>query len=231
MRSDEAVALGRDYYSSLTISRPDRDGFVQFILRYWRPHGILLDIGTGMGSILSGLSKRNSSIIPIGLDHSLSLLCVRPSRTLGIQADASIGLPFSNTSVDAVILSAILHLVADPLELEADISRRYLNRFAPRLATLDRKRYPKLMSLKLALAALGAPVRAVDNVHLGHFRLSNEFLSSLRARPWSTLGLLSAQERQHLFHGLEERICSIESCGSVRPRLPVMRTGLMAIKS
>jgi len=83
----------------------------------------IVDIGTADGLMLDELRRRLGSLVFLGMDLSFSLLGANPrSSTLKIQADA-LQIPIKNGSADAVIATAVIEHVPDPMLMLHECAR------------------------------------------------------------------------------------------------------------
>ena len=118
------------------------DSFVEHALRLIGPGpGCALDIGCGPGQISMKLSIRLPGWKLIGLDRSLTMIArAREAQDSRVKALASRGvrvsveglhflagdagsLPFRDSSFDLVLCNSVLHHLADPARLFAEIRR------------------------------------------------------------------------------------------------------------
>ena len=90
--------------------------------------GVVLEIGTGTGGLLTGLAARASNVI--GVDHSPAMLAEARHRLANSEAtgiELRLGemthLPLPDASTGCVVAAMVLHHAADPQAVLAEIRR------------------------------------------------------------------------------------------------------------
>jgi ubiquinone/menaquinone biosynthesis C-methylase UbiE len=105
--------------------------FVADFLASWKPHGRVLDVGTGTAQIPMEFCKQSPAgkIIAIDLAAHMVELARRNVAKAGLSeridvqlADAK-GLPFPDSHFDAVMSNSIVHHIPEPLAVLADMVR------------------------------------------------------------------------------------------------------------
>lgn len=87
------------------------------------PLQVVVDLGTADGLMLDELRRRLGSLFYLGIDLSFALLRVHPSEGVTkIQADASV-VPLRSGVADAVIATAVIEHVSDPLAMMRECVR------------------------------------------------------------------------------------------------------------
>lgn len=174
----------------------------------------VLDIGCGTGVLAAALAERGARVW--GVDAEPAMLEVARGRMLvgvGLREARAEALPFKDGWFDRAVMRLVVHLLDrpaafaearrvlgpegrlaiatfDPLHFDTF----WLNALCPRLADLDRARFPDGLALQAELAAAG--FSATRLVRLSQQRLlgREEALERLRGRYISTLQLLEPEE-------------------------------------
>ena len=175
----------------------------------------VLDVGCGTGALASALAERAHARV-WGVEPSEGMLAVaraRVPRAAGLRHGRAERLPFRDGWFDAVVLSLVVHLLERPAAL-AEAARvlvpggriaiatfapehfdvYWLSPWFPRIAAVDRERFP-------TPAALGRELAAAGFGELRSARLSwrgalerEEALERIRGRHISTFDLLAEEE-------------------------------------
>jgi ubiquinone/menaquinone biosynthesis C-methylase UbiE len=198
--------------------RPRDDDWWELLDLMVREGGLVgrrvLDLGCGTGAVAESLDERGARVW--GVDASEEMLAVARSRLparVAVRHASAERLPFKDGWFERVVARLVVHLLDRPrafaelarvLEVDgravlatmdpASFERFWLNRVFPRLAEIDRARFPDERQLVADLE--GAGFRAVRVVHLAQRgELPRErALERIRGRYISTLHLLSDDE-------------------------------------
>ena len=164
--ADAAPQTAQARYYEQTASRYDRDHAddveneraLAHIARFVEDLGVrrVLDVGTGTGRGLSALNERATGLDLFGVEPVEDLVRqARRHRTAGLVRGSVFALPFADSSMDAVIETAVLHHVADPAGAVAEMLR--VARRAVFIADANRFGQGRLVArlAKLALCRAG----------------------------------------------------------------------------
>ena len=181
----------------------------------------VLDVGCGTGALAAALTERAHARV-WGVEPSEAMLAVartRVPRGVGLRPGRAERLPFRDAWFDAVVLSLVVHLLDRPAAL-AEAARvlapggrvavatfapehfdvYWLSPWFPRIAELDRARFPDPGSLERELAAAGFVELRSARLGWRGMLEREEALARIRGRHISTFDLLGEDE---LHAGLE----------------------------
>lgn len=211
-------SLPVDFYSRRVNASPrDYTAFAEFVSQHApsSPRPWIVDVGVGSGEVLQTILR----CVParaIALDRDLSLARDAARRFQSVLADFDRTIPLSTSSVDAVVLSFVLHLAGARSRLlaecrrilmpgghlfiltasERQIAARFLNRFFPALQEIDRNRYPTMATLQCELEEAGLRICEVKSLYLGDILLDQTFVDALESASWSSFALLDEEDRR-----------------------------------
>lgn len=242
--------LPSDFYSR-RLQSPVRDfsafaGFIGRFLSAGAP-ARLLDVGVGRGDVLRAISAAVPGLTTFAVDIDPALARAASSHTRSLIADVECALPCKRSSLHAVVLSFVLHLlsrrepflaecrrVAVPGGLlfiltatETQLAERFLNRFFPSLYRLDSVRYPTLAALRCELEQNGFRVSAVETLDLGEITIDRQFVRELRDAAWSSFALLDEPERREGLLRLDAYLEALPA-GALPLRSPWRRCAIVA---
>lgn len=175
----------------------------------------VLDAGGGGGEVLAGIAERRTLELGCVLDRSLRVgASCEDSDLHRVRGDLNHSFPFQPSVFDTVIAASVLHLLDDMTHFFSECSRvggpgltvyvltcgrrdlksRFLNRFWPRLESIDQERYPSEAEIRRAAKLAGLRSIWTGAVCLGEVIVDDAFAVSLANRPWSTLALLETSD-------------------------------------
>jgi ubiquinone/menaquinone biosynthesis C-methylase UbiE len=105
--------------------------FVVDFLAVWRPHGQVLDVGTGTAQIPIELCRQNPTVTVVAIDAARHMLEVGAANVKKAGFDQRLELrfcdakrlPFAGGSFAAVMSNSIVHHIPEPLEVLREIRR------------------------------------------------------------------------------------------------------------
>jgi ubiquinone/menaquinone biosynthesis C-methylase UbiE len=105
--------------------------FVSDFLAFWRPHGTILDVGTGTAQIPIEFCRQSPTGSVVGVDAAHHMLAVAQANVdraglqqrLRLQACDAKKLPFDNASFDAVMSNSIVHHIPEPFDVLKEMVR------------------------------------------------------------------------------------------------------------
>lgn len=177
---------------------------------------MVLDIGCGTGNYTHALQQATRAHIH-GLDQSEGMLAKARRKNAAIdfrQGDAQ-QLPYADAGFDFVYMTDVIHHVPDIHKLFAEIrrvlkpsgaacivtqsyaqiERRPIARFFPATVAADKARYPDIPEIVAAAAMQGLALVRVESSGEGEPTVyDRRFLEQVRARGYSMLHLISAEE-------------------------------------
>ncbi len=125
----DSAEEARDY-DAMDHSQVNR-AFVADLLAVWRPHGQILDVGTGTALIPLEFCRQTAQATVVAIDAAQHMidLARRNVERAGLSAriearfsDAK-GLPFQNGAFDATMSNSIVHHIPEPLGVLKEIVR------------------------------------------------------------------------------------------------------------
>jgi len=122
---EDAIADSYDFhYYGAPIPRAHLRAFVKLIRRYTKPHHLVLDLGGGTGAVTERLSAHGYRRI-ITVDLSVGMLRDANKKTPAPTAIVCDGepLPFKNDVFQTIICSSMLHHLAKPEPVLAEVRR------------------------------------------------------------------------------------------------------------
>lgn len=174
----------------------------------------VLDIGCGTGAVAAALAARGARVW--GIDSEAAMLDVARAAApagVGLKQARAEALPFKDGWFDRAVMRLSLHLLDRPAALAearrvlADDGRLailtfasehfdtfWLNGIYPRLADIDRKRFPTAAQLDQEAAAAGFSRLAVTRLSQTRPLARSDALERIRGRYISTLQLLDPDE-------------------------------------
>jgi len=122
---EDAIADSYDFhYYGAPIPKAHLRAFVKLIRRYTKPHHLLLDLGGGTGAVSERLLARGYRRI-ITVDLSVGMLREAKKKMPAMTAIVCDGehLPFKNDVFQTIICSSMLHHLAKPEPVLAEVRR------------------------------------------------------------------------------------------------------------
>lgn len=206
------------------------------------------DLGCGCGGD-AGLLAKYANVVVVGVDRSAAMLREVPASVVAIRADVA-QLPFGKSTFDATYTVNLLQIIPDrvcffneirrilkiggrfaiPITTHEQIGRRFLNRFFPNLAAVDKARYPTIAALSRELRASGFSRPRSTPLDLGSIRIDRDYVRRQRTMITSGILLLDESERRIGLTALEDWVYEQESSCLVH-RFSWQRTMLVTKKS
>jgi len=100
-------------------------------LAFWRPHGTVLDVGTGTAQIPIEFCRQTQAANLVAIDAAHHMLRVAQANVdraglgtrIHLQACDAKKLPFADRSFDAVMSNSIVHHIPEPFEVLKEMTR------------------------------------------------------------------------------------------------------------
>lgn len=208
---------------------------------------LTLDAGCGCGGDARQLARKTGAYV-VCLDLNSPMLARVPSEMPRIRADV-LSMPFTDGCFDRLYAVNLLQLLPErrsflleaarvlrwggliglPMTAQEQVAERFMNRFFPSLAAIERRRYPPRDALVEELCAAGFETLRVLPLNLGTFRVDEAYVRRQRTGITSGLSLVGTDERKRGLNALAKAVEQWAARGCY-PEVPRRRTLFVAKK-